>query len=53
MFISDIGGAPAGMTEDGRALAFPTMFYPTSTTAAKAQVITLTSGEERPRSTSS
>jgi len=47
MFISDLGGAPAGMTEDGRALAFPTMFYPTSTTAAKAQVITLASGEER------
>jgi hypothetical protein len=47
MFIGDSGGASAGMTEDGRALAFPTMFYPTSTTAAKAQVITLTSGEER------
>jgi len=43
----DSGGAPAGMTEDGRALAFPTMFYPTSTTAAKAQIITLASGEER------
>lgn len=47
VFIADSGGASAGMTEDGRALAFPTMFYPTSTTAAKAQVITLTSGEER------
>ena len=47
MIISDSGGAPAGMTEDGRTLHFPTMFYPASTTAAKAQVITLTSGEER------
>jgi hypothetical protein len=49
MFIADSlgGGSPAGMTEDGRTLAFPTMFYPTSTTAAKAQIITLTSGEER------
>ena len=47
VFIADSGGASAGMTEDGRALAFPTMFYPTSTTAAKAQVITLASGEER------
>jgi hypothetical protein len=47
MFIADSGGSAAGMTEDGRALAFPTMFYPTATTAAKAQIITLTSGEER------
>ena len=51
MVISDSVGASAGMTEDGRTLAFPTMFYPASTTAAKAQVITLTSGREQPRST--
>ena len=37
------------MTEDGRALAFPTMFYPTSTTAAKAPGHHLTSGEETNR----
>ena len=47
MLISDSGGSSAGMTDDGRPLAFPTTFYPTATTAAKAQIITLTSGEER------
>ena len=47
VFIGDSSASSAGMTEDGRTLAFPTMFYPTATTAAKAQIITLTSGEER------
>ena len=47
MFIADerrrVGRYDRGWTP----ARFPTMFYPTSTTAAKAQVITLTSGEER------
>ena len=46
MFFNE-GGAPAGFTEDGRALAFPTVFYPTSNTAARATTVKLTSGEER------
>jgi hypothetical protein len=46
MMIMD-GATPAGMTEDGRALTYPTVFYPTSTTAARATVITVGSGEER------
>jgi hypothetical protein len=46
MFFND-SGTPAGVTEDGRTLQFPTVFYPTSTTAARATVIAVQSGEER------
>ncbi|HXT70142.1 MAG TPA: carboxypeptidase-like regulatory domain-containing protein [Vicinamibacterales bacterium] len=47
MFFSSDGGSALGFTEDGRALAFPTVFYPTSNTAAKATTVRLNSGEER------
>lgn len=48
MFFSDTGGGSAeGMTEDGRPLAFPTVFYPNVAAAARATVLTVTSGEER------
>lgn len=40
-------GTPAGMTEDGRLLVFPTMFYPTATSAVRATLITVGSGDER------
>jgi hypothetical protein len=40
-------GTPAGMTEDGRMLAFPTVFYPTAASASRASVIAVSSGEER------
>jgi hypothetical protein len=44
----DGGGAPsAGMTEDGRPLAYPTLFYPNAPAAAKATVLSLGPGEER------
>ena len=49
IIMGDVGGdaATGGMTEDGRPLAFPTQFYPNAPTAARATVITVTSGEER------
>jgi hypothetical protein len=47
MFEADGPGTPAGMSEDGRPLAFPTVFYPNAVTASRATVITVTSGEER------
>ena len=41
------GDAPsAGIGEDGRQLAFATMFYPNSPVSARATVITVASGEE-------
>ncbi|HEX5069560.1 MAG TPA: carboxypeptidase-like regulatory domain-containing protein [Vicinamibacterales bacterium] len=40
-------GPSAGVGPDGRPLAFATMFYPNVTTSARAQLLTLTSGEER------
>ena len=40
-------GTPAGMSDDGRMLAFPTVFYPTAASASRASVIAVTSGEER------
>lgn len=48
-FVSDLsGGAPsAGMTEDGRPLSYPTLFYPNVPAAAKATVLSLGPGEER------
>lgn len=42
------GGSPAGLGEDGRPLAYPTVFYPNVTTSSRSTVITLSSGEERP-----
>jgi hypothetical protein len=42
------GDAPsAGIGEDGRPLAFATMFFPNSPVSTRATVITVTSGEER------
>jgi len=38
----------AGVTEDGHLLVFPTQFYPAVATPARATVITLVSGDERP-----
>ncbi len=47
-FISDASGAPsAGMSEDGRPLSYPTLFYPNVPAAAKATVLSLGPGEER------
>lgn len=43
----DFGGPSAGIGEDGRPLAFQTMFYPNSPVSTRAQVITIASGEER------
>jgi hypothetical protein len=40
-------GPSAGVGEDGRPLAFATMFYPNSPVSTRATVITVTSGEER------
>ena len=47
MIVSTDGTSPIGMTEDGRALAYPTVFYPNASGAAKAQVLTVASGDER------
>ena len=44
--VAGVGGGD-GMTEDGRPVAFPTVFYPNVPAAAKATIITVTSGEER------
>jgi hypothetical protein len=40
-------GPSAGIGEDGRPLAFATMFYPNATVSNRATVIGVTSGEER------
>lgn len=42
------GGTPAGIGEDGRPLAYPTVFYPNVTTSSRSTLITVSSGEERP-----
>ena len=48
VFFNDgAGGSAAGMTEDGRPLAYPTLFYPNVPAAAKATVLSLGAGEER------
>ena len=47
MFFNADGSTPVGMTEDGRLLAYPTVFYPNAAGAAKAQILTVASGEER------
>ena len=44
---SAFGGGGDGMAEDGRPLAFPTVFYPNVPAASRATVITVASGEER------
>lgn len=41
------GGGGAGMSEDGRPLAYPTMFYPSSASAARAAIVAVGAGEER------
>jgi protocatechuate 3,4-dioxygenase beta subunit len=41
------GGASAGFGEDGRPLAYPTVFYPNVQASTRATLIALTSGEER------
>lgn len=49
MFIADsaMGNGPAaGVGEDGRPLAFATMFYPNAPVSSRAQAITVASGEE-------
>jgi hypothetical protein len=40
-------GASAGIGEDGRPLAFATVFYPNASTSARAALLTLASGDER------
>ena len=47
MFFNADGSTSVGMTEDGRLLAYPTVFYPNAAGAAKAQILAVTSGEER------
>jgi hypothetical protein len=49
MFIADSGsaGPSAGIGEDGRPLAFATMFFPNAPTSTQAQVLAIGSGEER------
>lgn len=47
MFFNADGSSPLGMTEDGRPLGYPTVFYPNAAGAAKAQILTVASGEER------
>jgi hypothetical protein len=47
MFFNADGSTPVGMTEDGRLLAYPTVFYPNAAGAAKAQILTVASGDER------
>ena len=47
MFFSTDSSSAVGMTEDGRPLAYPTVFYPNAAGASKAQVLTLASGDER------
>jgi hypothetical protein len=47
MFFNTDGTSPVGMTEDGRPLAYPTVFYPNAAGAAKAQILTVASGDER------
>jgi len=47
MFFNADGTSPVGMTEDGRPLVYPTVFYPNAGGAAKAQVLSVTSGEEK------
>jgi hypothetical protein len=46
MFISGGDAPSAGIGEDGRQLAFATMFYPNSPVSTRATVITVASGEE-------
>jgi len=49
MFMSSSGGdgPNAGMSEDGRPMAYPTVFYPTSPSAQRATIIPVASGEEK------
>jgi hypothetical protein len=47
MFFNAEGTSAVGMTEDGRPLGYPTVFYPNAAGAAKAQVLTVASGDER------
>lgn len=50
MFMSSDGGggAPtAGMSEDGRPMVYPTVFYPTAASAQRATTIQVGSGEEK------
>lgn len=47
MFFNGDGTSPVGMTEDGRPLAYPTVFYPNAAGAAKAQILAVASGDER------
>jgi hypothetical protein len=46
-FFNADGSTPVGMSEDGRLLAYPTVFYPNAAGAAKAQILTVASGDER------
>lgn len=48
VFMSGPGNEPpsAGIGEDGRPLAFGTMFFPNSPVSTRATVVTVTSGEE-------
>ena len=46
-FVTGGDGPSAGLGEDGRPLAFATMFFPNSPVSTRATVITVASGEER------
>jgi hypothetical protein len=41
------GLGPAGVTEDGHELWYPTTFYPSAVSASRADVLTIKPGEER------
>jgi hypothetical protein len=43
------GASPPPPTEDGRVLAYPTVFYPSAPVATQATLLTLASGEDRVR----
>jgi hypothetical protein len=45
--LSPADASAAGLTEDGHLLVFPTQFYPTAASPARATLLTVQSGEER------
>ncbi len=47
IFLEGPEGADAGLDENGRPLTYPTIFYPTANSAARATIVRLGSGEER------
>jgi Carboxypeptidase regulatory-like domain len=44
---ADSSAPPAGVSADGHAMTYQTEFYPSSTTASRATVVTVAAGDER------